>query len=137
MAKDSLYNDLREQLENELLKVTKSGELNEKSLEVTYKILDCVKDIDEICEKDMEISDMYDSASSQRGYSRGRSMGYPYYMGGSYEGRNYGGGTSRGYGSWSSRNSAVDHLQTMVDGAKNEQERMMYQRWLDEARQMM
>lgn len=43
----------------------------------------------------------------------------------------------RGYGSWSSRNSAVDHLQTMVDGAKNEQERMMYQRWLDEARQMM
>ena len=39
MAKDSLYNDLREQHENELLKVTKSGEklLPSKHLRTMWK----------------------------------------------------------------------------------------------------
>lgn len=132
MAKENLYEDLRELFENELLKITKAGEPSAASVEAAYKLLDCIKDINKICEKDMEMEHMYSEMGSQRGYGRRRSMGYPYM--GSYA---EGGYSNGGYGGWNSRNSSIDHLQTMVDNAKNDRERMMYQRWLDEARQLM
>ena len=135
MDREKLYEDLREMYDIELQKVTK-GELTDKALEVSYKVLDCIKDLNEICEKDRMLAGAYDEMSSAKGYSRKQSMGMPFSMGGSYEGRpSFNGGASRGYGSFASRNSAFDHIQALMDGAKTEQERMMYQRWLEEARQ--
>lgn len=109
----------------ELCKITKAGDLSDKGLEASYKLADIIKDLYEACEKEAEMD--YDEGASQRGYSRRRSMGRPYYMNESYEGR------SGNYSYGSSRDSIIDHLQTMVDNSKNEPDRMMYSRWLDEA----
>lgn len=60
------YEDLREMVDKELREITKRGELDDMSLEHTYKLVDIAKDICEIEEK-------------ESGYSE-RYMGYPYMM---------------------------------------------------------
>ena len=121
MDRDKLYEDARNLYEKELRKLVDMGELTDKTLDQHYKLLDNIKDIDEICEKDMELDGAYEDDYSGMG-------SYPQWSNtSSYAGR-------RGrYGSMSSRNSAIDHIQTMVNNAKNDRERQMYQRWLDEA----
>lgn len=60
------YEDLREMVDKELREITKRGEMDDMSLEHTYKLVDIAKDICEIEEK-------------ESGYSE-RYMGYPYMM---------------------------------------------------------
>lgn len=137
--KERLYEDARELYEDELRTLVKEGFNGSKNLEAHYQLLDCILDTYKICKKDMEKEEMYDEMQSQRGYNNGRSQ-YPYYamnsMNGDMSGMGYMNNRSYNgnYNYGNSRNSVVDHIQTMIDNAKSDNERQMYQRWLEEAK---
>lgn len=138
-----VYKKTRDLLERELEKLVASDNMTATNLELTYKIVDVIKDIDEICEKD---SMLYgEDYSGRRGYNMrsSRAYGYPY-MGnymveGSYtSGNNYGGGYSGNnyVGGYSNRNSGTSEmrskLQKLLDEASTDHERMMIQSWMND-----
>ena len=139
---NDLYKKTKDVFEKELEKIIDKGNVNSTDLDLVYKLVDIIKDIGEICEKDEE---MYGYESSgRRGYGMMRSRYYPY-MGeytveGSY-GRGYSGeGNYRrgysadgGYGGGRSNNSAMKaKLQQLMSEAKNDHEKMMIQSWMDD-----
>lgn len=124
-----LYKEADKLFEKELREIVDRGEIDPGSLELTYKILDNIKDISIICamkkeaEEDEEYSErryMYDDDMSYargRGYSRRRySSRYDY--DGQYDdgGNSYERYSRRGY-------SRDDELDRMMSEAKTEQER--------------
>ena len=124
---NDVYKKGKELLEKEFEKIVEKGDVSPTELDRIYKVVDILKDIDEICEgEEMGYENMqsgrrsymmpYNSYTQSNRYNTGRSM-------------------NNGYGYGSSRNSTIDHLQSMINNARNDQERMMYQRWLDEAEQ--
>lgn len=132
-----VYKKAKEVFEKELQKIIDKGDMNPTNLDYSYKIVDIIKDIGEICEQDEE---MYDEESSgRRMYGMRRSRRYPY-MGnytveGSY-GRGYSGndgGYGGNYGNRTSGGSAMrSKLQRLMDEASTDHERMMIQSWMDE-----
>ena len=130
-----LYKRTRDLYERELGKIVDKGNINSTDLELTYKLVDIIKDINEICESDDE---MYGEESSRRNYGMRRSRYYPY-MGeytveGSY-GRGYSGEGGFGYNAgYSSASPMRSKLQKLMDEAGTEHERMMIQRWIDEVK---
>jgi len=129
-----LYKEADKLFEKELREIVDRGEIDPGSLELTYKILDNIKDISIICamkkeaEEDEEYSErryMYDDDMS---YARGRgryarrdSMGR-YSRGYDYDGQYDDGGNS--YERYSRRGySRDDELDRMMSEAKTEQER--------------
>ena len=135
---NDVYKNGRELLEKEFEKIIDKGDVSPTELDRIYKVVDIIKDIGEICEEDVKAANGYDmDYSGRRSYNNmgggyGQYQSYAMNQGRYANGRN-GGSSSYGYGS--SRNSTIDHLQSMVNNARNDQERMMYQRWLDEAEQ--
>lgn len=154
----NVYYKAKELFENELEKLVAKGDVNEKNLEAFDKVIDIIKDIEEICEKEEEMG--YDDSYSGRrgGYGR-RSRYYPgmgeYYMEGSYAGGygnsysnegSYAGGSRRGgysreggrsnEGSYMNGNSNTSSTKNMLyqlmHEAPNDKERTMIQRWIDE-----
>lgn len=63
-----IYEDLKEMVEDEIDKILKKGELDEKCLEYLYKLTDIAKDVETIMA-------MHEYGGEEQGYSRM----YPYY----------------------------------------------------------
>lgn len=138
------YKKTKDLLERELDKLIAGDNMTATNLELTYKIVDIVKDINEICEKDAM---MYDEEySGRRGYGNrsSRAYGYPY-MGSYASEGNYGRGYSgmdggygmnnsgNNYGGRSSGDTAMrSKLQQLLNEAQNDHERMMIRTWMDE-----
>lgn len=131
-----VYKKTKDLFEKELDRLTATGNMSASNLELTYKIVDIIKDINEICEKD---DMMYDEDySGRRGYgmrmSRSYGYGYPYMGSYTVEG-NYGRGYSGmdgGYGGNNSGNTAMrSKLQQLMNEAQTDHERAMIQSWMD------
>lgn len=141
-----VYKKTKDLLESELEKLVAGGNMTAANLELTYKIVDVIKDIGEICEQDAMMYE--DDYSGRRGYGMrsSRSYGYPYmypnggnyYVEGSYAGgygNNYSNNYSNngGYSQGQSRNSQMEmKLRNLMNEASNDQERMMIQNWMNE-----
>ena len=116
-----------ELMEREIGKIVAKNDISPNELECVYKAIDVVKDIYEICEKEKMLNGgMYENDYSMRGYSMysDAPQGYSRVM---YH------GVSNGYSMNRSRSDLMDHIQTMINSANNEQDRAMYQRWYNEA----
>lgn len=142
-----VYKKAREVFERELDGIVGKGNISSSEVEVTYKIVDILKDLGEICKNDMEMNGMYGDEYSER-YNWGHSGYTPsmgWYTGEYYNGtanrqgmRN--GGYSRNsysrngnYGNNSSRNSEMmNKLQGLLNEANSDHERMMIQSWMNE-----
>lgn len=114
MADVDVFHGIREMVNCELMKMNQKGELDKSMLESLDKLVDILKDLDEI-------------ENGGGGYSQ-RRMYYDYDNGNSY--RNYSrndGYNNRGY----SRHSAVDHLYKAMDQAQSESERQAIQMAID------
>lgn len=121
-----VYEDLEEMLNQELKEITKKGDINAAGLETIYKIIDVLKDINEIrCSKEDE------------GYSRMHGWRvtptYGYGDGGSYRNYQDSGSYMHGnsYARRYSRNSPEEKLAMMMDEATTAQEREIIQRCMD------
>ena len=131
----ALY-DLRDMLEDELKKVTKKEEMDVASVELTYKMVDILKDIATI--EAMESSDYTEGYSRADGMMyNGGSYGYRnrVYDDGSYAVRDSRGRYSRnGY----SRNDEHDHmiqkLERMLNETADETVRRSIQKSIDDLR---
>lgn len=112
------YDNIRKLVDCELEKIGKMNELNPTSLENVYKLVDILKDLDEVEGKKM------DDGYSQR---------YMPDMGNSYRrNMNYGRGNSYNR-SYNSRGGSLrDHLEQALDEAKTERERETIMRMMDE-----
>jgi hypothetical protein len=118
------YDNIRKLVECELEKIGKMNELNNNAMENVYKLVDILKDLDEI----EDHKDMMDEGYSQRmipnynyGNSYNRSMR-------SYNNGNY----NRSYARGNSRNSLRDHLEQALNEAQTERERESILRMMDE-----
>ena len=134
-----LYKDLERMLEKEIRETVDKGSLDMQSLEVTYKVLDNIKDISIICAMKRE---------EEEGYSERRSMSYDDEM--SYargRGRNarrdsMGRYASRGYGYESydeSNNGSYDSYDRSYDrgySRDEDYERMMREAKTDKERDL-
>ena len=108
-----VYKKARNLFENELEKIVTKGDMTPTNLELTYKVIDILKDITEICAMD----------ESGYGYMNDYS-GYGYMN--DYSGRR---SYRRGY----SGNSMMGmKLRNLMNEASNDKERMMIQSWLNE-----
>ena len=124
-----LYKRTKEVFERELGKIVDKGNVNSTDLELTYKLVDIIKDIEEICEKETIMYE--DDYSGRRGYGMRSSRYYPYMGEYTVEGT-YGRGYSRDDYGRSNASSMKSTLQQLLNEATNEHERMMIQRWMDE-----
>lgn len=130
------YKKAKDLFEKELDKIVAKDNLSPAELEVSFKLVDILKDIAEICEKD---GDPYMDSSSEARYSMRMSRNYHPYMGGGeyYVNGTYGRG---GYGSYDgypsdygmqpSRNNNMNanaKLQQMYDEAGSDHERRIIQ----------
>lgn len=118
-----------ELMDREIGKIVAKNDISPSELECIYKAIDVIKDIYEICEKEKMLNGgMYENDYSMRGYSMySGDHGYNNYysQNGARPGLNY--------SMNSSRSDLMDHIQTMINSANNEQDRAMYQRWYNEA----
>ena len=117
----------KDMFEKELGKIVDKGEMTASNLELVYKIVDILKDVAEICEKEdgMGYEDEY---SNRRGYGMMRSRYYPYMGNYTVEG-SYG----RGYSGGRSNTSSIKaKLHQLMNEAENDHERMMIQTWMDD-----
>lgn len=134
-----VYKKAREVFERELDGIVGKGNIDSSEVEVTYKIVDILKDLGEICKNDMEMNSMYDDDYSERRYG-GRSNYYPHmgwYEGEYYNGRanrrSMNGGSYSNYGQSTSRNSEMmDKLRGLLNDANSDHERMMIKSWMNE-----
>ena len=134
-----VYKKAKDLFEKEFEKIVDKGEINDKTLDYSYKLADIIKDINKIC--DYEEEREYDeSYSGRRGYSMRRSRDYQmmppmsnwYPMEGNYSygyGRGYSGDYGRGMSNASPMKSKLHQL---LNEASNDRERMMIQSWIDE-----
>lgn len=126
---NDLYKKAKNVFEKELERVVDKGDLSPTNLEFSYKLVDIIKDIGEICEKeDIMYEDDY---SGRRGYSMRHSRYYPYMGEYAVEGTYGRGYSGEGYRR-SNTSSMKASLQQLLNEASNEHERMMIQRWMDE-----
>ena len=132
---------LKDMLNCELDKIADQGELTAGSLESVGKLLDAMKDIDEIAMHEEE------NGYSQRGYG-GHIMYYPNEMyyddGNSYRGRgsrmsrNNGGNSYRNGGRYSyddGRDQMLEQLYQMMDQAGTDKERQAIQKCIRQMEQ--
>lgn len=105
-----VFNGIREMVNCELMKMTQKGELDKAMLESLDKLVDILKDLDEI----------ENGGYSQRGYDSGNSYRYMPY------GRNMGGRYSR-----HGNDMTIDHLYKAMDQAQSEVERQAIQMAID------
>ncbi len=128
-----------ELMDREIGKIVAKNDISPSELECFYKVIDIEKDIYEICEKEAKLNGgMYEDEYSMRGISmypgNRPNYGYGNYShNGMYPGLSYSMSNGNGYSNNSSRSDLMDHIQTMINSAPNEQERAMYQRWYNEA----
>lgn len=101
-----VFNGIREMVNCELMKMTQKGELDKAMLESLDKLVDILKDLEEI-------------ENGNSGYSQRRM--YDYDNGNSYR---YNSGRY-------SRHGAVDHLYKAMDQAQSESERQAIQMAID------
>lgn len=111
-----VFNGIREMVNCELMKMTQKGELDKAMLESLDKLVDILKDLDEI-----ENGGGY----SQRGYDYGNSYRYMPYNNGGYA-RNSGNRYSR-----HGNDMTIDHLYKAMDQAQSEVERQAIQMAID------
>ena len=146
--------ELREMLNDELTKISKSGDLTASKLDLVDKLTHSIKSIDTICAME-EYSDDYEDGYSMNdggnSYARGRgrnarrdSMGrYSREGGNSYRGGNsYEGGSSyRGRGGYSRRDysredgakeDAMQKLHELMNETSDSRVRMAIQKAMDE-----
>lgn len=139
--KMSLYNDVRDLVEEEIEKITKKDTLDEKCLEYLYKLMDISKDVETVTAMQAE----YDSGMNG-GYS---NRMYPHYMnegmrgGNSYRGNGgrysnmdggsyYGGSRGNGMGYSRTGGDIMTRLETMMAEAPTEREREAIRRALEQ-----
>ena len=133
MDRLNLYDQTQEMLVCELEKITLKNELTPSSLEFLDKLVDIIKDLDEISMNEEERISDTNGNYSQRNmpryyYGRGTS-----YRDGSYSRRNDSmmrdsGGYSRG----NSKSEMLNHLFMAQETASNDEERKRIQRMIDE-----
>lgn len=128
---------LKDMLCTELKKITQQGDFTTSTLETSYKIVDMLKDIAEVEEKENHSSYEKDGSYGYWGTGYGGRM--PYNVDYSYgnNGMNMGGGSSRyaydnGYSRMSSTDRMMSELQTMMEGTSNARDKAIIQRALDE-----
>lgn len=138
---------LKEMLCDELGRITQQKEFTPSTLEAADKIVDMMKDIDEIEEKErmMEYSEDasygygYNYNDDMRSFANNRyAHGNNYARGGNnsgdngrnYSGRNY----DRGYSRHTATEKMVEELQMMMDDASSQRDKDVIQRALEELR---
>lgn len=110
----------------ELKKIVKAGEMTPTSLEHVYKLVDVIKDLDEIIaneeERDLEVEG-YSQRSGRRMY-RGNS-----YRSIPYEGRRI---REVGYSRNDGKHEMLSHLDKALENAKTDEDRRKIQKMIDE-----
>ena len=136
-SKDHVYDDLKEMVEDEIDKIVKKGDLDEKGLMYLDKLVDIAKDVDTIY--------AMEDYGDENGYSQTRR---PYYndgqmmpmMGNSYQrrdsmgmySRNNGNGRYGSYG-YSREGDLADQLEQMINKpSTTDHEREVIRRMLDQ-----
>ena len=129
---------LKDMLCAEIKKITQQNDFTTSTLETSYKIVDMLKDIEEIQEK--EITHQYEKEGSYGYWGVGYGGRMPYNDRYSYgnNGMNNGGGNSYGYDNGYSRMSSSDkmmsELQMMMDESTSARDKAIIQKALDELR---
>lgn len=120
---------LRDMLQCEIDKIADQGELTAGSLETVGKLVDAMKDIDEITQ--------YDNGHSARGY--GYRMPFYYdeasYNDGSNRGRSMRGMPRGRYSYADGRDHLIEQLEQMMDQAGTEKERQAIQKCIKQMEQ--
>lgn len=147
--------ELREMLNDELTKISKSGELNASKLDIVDKLTHSIKSIDTICAMEEASGEEYDDYSMNYSEARGRGRnarrdsmgryareggGSSYRGGSSYEGGSSyarggrGGGYSRrGYSREDgAKEEAMQKLQELMNETSDNNVRMAIQKAMDE-----
>lgn len=126
---------LKDMLCTEVKKITQQNDFTTSTLETAYKIVDMLKDIEEIQEKE---SHQYEKDGSYGYWGVGYGGRMPYNDRYSYgnSGMNNGGGNSYGYDNGYSRMSSSDkmmhELQMMMDESTSARDKSIIQRAMDE-----
>lgn len=136
--------ELKSMLEKEIGKITAKNDITAADVEVAYKVVDIIKDIDTIKAME-EYGD--DEEYSERGYSRrGRSMRGSYEMDDGWSGRRgrdartgryvsrYNGsyrGSYRGYSRDDAKDEMMDKLEEAMESATTEHERMLIRKCME------
>ena len=126
---------LKDMLCTEVKKITQQNDFTTSTLETAYKIVDMLKDIEEIQEK--EGNHQYEKDGSYGYWGVGYGGRMPYNDRYSYgNGMNMNGGNSYGYDNGYSRMSSSDkmmnELQMMMDESTSARDKAIIQRALDE-----
>ena len=127
---------LKDMLCNEVKKITQQNDFTTSTLETAYKIVDMIKDIDEIQSK--EESHQYEKDGSYGYWGMGYGGRMPYNDRYSYGnngmgmngGNNY--GYDNGYSRMSSSDKMVNELQMMMEESNSARDKAIIQRALDE-----
>ena len=126
---------LKDMLCTEVKKITQQNDFTTSTLETAYKIVDMLKDIEEIQEKE---GHQYEKDGSYGYWGVGYGGRMPYNDRYSYgnNGMNNGGGNSYGYDNGYSRMSSSDkmmhELQMMMDESTSSRDKSIIQRAMDE-----
>lgn len=126
---------LKDMLCTEVKKITQQNDFTTSTLETAYKIVDMLKDIEEIQEKE---GHQYEKDGSYGYWGVGYGGRMPYNDRYSYgnSGMNNGGGNSYGYDNGYSRMSSSDkmmhELQMMMDESTSARDKSIIQRAMDE-----
>lgn len=110
--------DIKDILEDELLKICKKDDISSTDLENTYKMVDIIKDISTI------------EAMHDAGYSQNYSEDWPMIRGARHDDYSYRRGrdamgryTSRDHDHHDKKESMIDELRVLMDEAKSDTER--------------
>lgn len=127
---------LKDMLCKELSKITQQSDFTTSTLETSFKIVDMLKDIEEINEKEGHQS--YDKDGSYGYWGVGNGWRMPHndnYSYGNNMGMNRGGnsyGYDNGYSRMSSSDRMMNELQIMMDEATSSRDKGIIQRAIDE-----
>ena len=125
--------NLKNMLCDEVRKINAQGELNPTTLEIADTVVDIIKDIMDICEKEERMG--YDEEGSYRGGYNNLYNHYNRYNNNSSYNRGY--GNSYGYDNGYSRHTATDQminkLEMMMQDA-NSKDKATIQRCIEELR---
>lgn len=125
-----IYESTQDLMVCELDKIVQKQEISPSTLEYVYKIVDVIKDIDEI------ISSEYDRDNGNDGYSSRSGRMYNY--GSSYRDGYYRRGSSyrdepmRGNSNKSGKSDMLEHLYKAHDTATSDEERKRIKRMIEE-----
>lgn len=114
----SNYYKIKNLVNCEIDKIANRSELNESSLSNLYKLVDVLKDVTEVEEKEMGMND-FGGMNYRNSYGRNwNDYGY--------SGNNYGGGQGnsfRGYSMNDNKGVVIQHLEQAMQAAQNDHER--------------